>query len=270
MTFTYRNGVSVAELIVYVPCLAVALLLMFRHGFAKSAGWYFLVIFTLARIIGPCMQLATISDPTNVSLYTGYTILQNVALSPLQLAALGLLSRLLESINKSKHTLLNTRMLKFIELVVLVGLILGIVGGINAGSDYQTTGIYKVSSLSKTGTILFAASYIAIVAFTLIISFSISHAEAGEKRILVAIASSLPFILVRLIYSIMSAFSHNKHFSIMNGSVTVLLCVALVEELIVVLIYETMGLTLRKVVKAQEGYDMEGGHQQVPSSDSRD
>jgi hypothetical protein len=40
MTLTYRNGVSIAEIIVYVPILAIAILLSIRHGFSRSAGWW--------------------------------------------------------------------------------------------------------------------------------------------------------------------------------------------------------------------------------------
>jgi hypothetical protein len=76
------------------------------------------------------MQLATIKSPTNASLYEGSAILNNIGLSPLTLAALGLLSRLLDSINKSKHAFVQQWWLRMIELIVLVGLILGIVGGV--------------------------------------------------------------------------------------------------------------------------------------------
>jgi len=76
------------------------------------------------------MQLATIKSPTDAALYEGSAILNNIGLSPLTLAALGLLSRLLDSINKSKHAFVQQWWLRIIELIVLVGLILGIVGGV--------------------------------------------------------------------------------------------------------------------------------------------
>jgi H+/Cl- antiporter ClcA len=76
------------------------------------------------------MQLATIKSPDNASLYEGSAILNNIGLSPLTLAALGILSRLLDSINKSKHAFVQQWWLRIIELIVLVGLILGIVGGV--------------------------------------------------------------------------------------------------------------------------------------------
>jgi hypothetical protein len=52
MGLTYRNGVSIAEIIVYVPSLAIAIFLSVRHGFARSSGWMFLIVFCLARLIG--------------------------------------------------------------------------------------------------------------------------------------------------------------------------------------------------------------------------
>jgi len=76
------------------------------------------------------MQLATINSPTNAGLYEGSAILNNIGLSPLTLAALGLLSRLITSINKSTHSFVKQYWLRVIELIVVVGLVLGIVGGV--------------------------------------------------------------------------------------------------------------------------------------------
>lgn len=268
MTLTYRNGVSIAEIIVYVPSLAIACFLAFRHGLGRNAGWLFLIIFCLARIIGPCMQLATISSPKNIDLYTGYSILQNIGLSPLMLATIGLLSRLLDSINKTHRTIINTQMLKLIELIILVGVIIGIVGGVNASDKYVKTGIYHPGSLSKAGTALFIVSYVLLVIATAMTSFFVRHADQGEKRILLAIAISLPFLLVRLIFSIIATFTTIKNFNLLNGNVTVLLCVALIEEFIVVVVYEGTGLTLHQVPKPQfaEGYAADA--QQISSSTS--
>jgi hypothetical protein len=251
MTLDYRNGVSIAEIAVYVPCLAIAILLCVRHGFARSSGWYFLIIFALARIIGPAMQLATISNPTDLSLYEGSAILNNVGFSPLMLAALGLLSRLLDSINKSHNTFVKPKMLKLIETLVLVGLILGIIGGIHAANSFATSGKFQPGSLNKAGTSLMIVAWICLVISTALTSFSISHAEHGERRLLMAVALSIPFLLVRLIYSIFSTFTRNKSFNLLNGNPTILLCVSLIEEFIIVLIFEGTGLTLKKLVREE-------------------
>lgn len=89
MPVDYRNGVSILLLIFYIPALAIAIFLTIRHGFSKSSGWRFMIIFTLARILCACFQLATINQPRNVSLYVGYSVLIGVAISPLELVAFG-------------------------------------------------------------------------------------------------------------------------------------------------------------------------------------
>ncbi|ESZ96380.1 hypothetical protein SBOR_3212 [Sclerotinia borealis F-4128] len=268
MAITYRNGVGIGELVVYIPSLFLSILLAFRHGFGRSSGWYFLIIFCLARIIGPCMSLAAISSPS-VSLFTGALILQNVGLSPLILATLGLLSRVLTSINRNTHTLVQPKLLKLIEILTLIGLILGIVGGINASDVYTTTGIWIPGTDSKVSNILFIVSFVALLVTTILTSFSISHAENGEKRILLAIAIALPFLFIRLLYSILSTFvAHSTKFNSFTGSVSILLCVALLEELVIVVIYLGIGVTLKVQPKNMVA---KGELQRVPgTSDSEE
>lgn len=142
------------------------------------------------------MQLAEISNPREQALYEGSAILNNVGFSPLTLAALGLLSRLLDSINKTHHTFVQPRMLRIIELLVLVGLILGIVGGVDAANDYVKSGRYQPGSLNKAGTALMIIAWVLLAIATALTSFSVSHAEHGERRLLMAIVLALPFLLV--------------------------------------------------------------------------
>jgi hypothetical protein len=246
----YREGVAIGELVVYVPALSIAIFLAVKHGFGRSAGWFFLIMLSLARIIGAAMQIAIVSNPTSISLYTGSAILTNTGFSPLMLATLGLLSRLLDSINRSKKTIINTQMLKLIELIIVVGFILGIVGGTEAGTNFSKTGTFVPSALNKAGTALLVVSFAITVIFIAIVSFDSPHAEAGEHRLFFAIVVSVPFMIVRLVYSCLSTFTHNKAFSLISGNETILLCVALLEELVVVIIYEGVGLTLRKLPKA--------------------
>ncbi|KAG6989855.1 hypothetical protein G7Y79_00062g093330 [Physcia stellaris] len=251
MAVGYRQGVSIAVLIYYVPALAIAIFLSIRHGFRRASGWRFMIVFTLARVLGSCLELATISQPRNYSLYIGYATLINIALSPLELVAYGLMSRVITSINRSKNTIVTPRHMRLAELLITVGLILSIVGGVNAGTDFSKTGVYKTQTLSKVGLALLIAAFGILCAITAVLSQSIRHAEEGEKRILFAVAASLPFLLVRLIYSILAVFAKEKSFSLYNGNVTILLCVALLEEAVIVAIYEGVGLTLKKVSKEE-------------------
>lgn len=93
MGVTYRHGISILQVIVYFPCLFTAAFLVFRHGLRTNSGFLFLVLFALARIIGACCDLATISDPTSTGLFTASAICSSIGLSPLMLSCTGLLSR---------------------------------------------------------------------------------------------------------------------------------------------------------------------------------
>jgi uncharacterized membrane protein len=254
MTLTYSNGIAIGEIVCYSPCLLVAVFLMARHGLRKAGGWYFLVMFSLVRILGAVFQLATINDPTSVSLRTGAAILTTVGFSALLLATLGLLTRLIHSIEKTGTTVNATRHIKIIEIVLFAGLIVGIIGGINAGKEASKPPYkYQPGTLSKVGTALFVACYAATVVATILTSLHTNSAELGEQRIIYTIFFSLPFLLVRLVYTLLSTFSHDKHFSLLGGSPTIILCVAIIEELIVTITYLAIGLTLAVVPKVVEG-----------------
>jgi hypothetical protein len=93
MTVTYRDGISILELIVYLPCLFLALWLAVHHGITRSSAWYFLIIFTIIRVVGSCCQLATISKPSDIGLDIAAVICNSIGLSPLILTCVGLLAR---------------------------------------------------------------------------------------------------------------------------------------------------------------------------------
>lgn len=92
MGFDKQAGVSVLELVLYIPSLIVAAVVCKRHGFGRNSGWIFTLILCLVRIIGACCQLATLSSSSK-GLIEAVLILESVGLSPLLLATLGLLSR---------------------------------------------------------------------------------------------------------------------------------------------------------------------------------
>jgi len=245
MTLDYRNGVSIAEIVVYVPCLLIAAFLAIKHGFGRNAGWIYLVIFTMIRIAGGCVQLATISSQST-GIYTASVLLQTIGLSPLELTALGLLSRITDSINHNHKGFIKTIHLRMVQVLVLVALILNIVGGVQASDKLSSSGLFVLPTISKVGVALFVLAFVLIAAVCLVTSFHISHALLGDKRLLLAVALSLPFILTRLIYSCFATFTHERKFNQLEGSVTIFLCMGLIMEFFVVAIYEGIGVTLKQ------------------------
>ncbi|KAI1194066.1 hypothetical protein F5X97DRAFT_312000 [Nemania serpens] len=251
MGLTEHNNISIAQIVFFIPALAVSIFLCIRHGFGRNAGWFLLIIFSLARIVGASLQLATIAQPGNLSLYFGALTLQGVGLSDLIIVLLTLINRAVTSIEKARSAVINPRVLRAAQLVVLVALILGAVGGSNSGTQFAKTGEYVVSPLTQAGTALTIAGFVLVVLATLIVGKNVSHAEPGEKRVVGAVALSLPFLLVRVIYSAVGTYQPNSAFNSRTGDVNIFLGTAVVEEIVIVFILEAMGLTLNVLPKSE-------------------
>ena len=87
-----REGLNIAYLIFYIPVLFLAGFVAYRHGFGKQAGWIFLLLLSIIRIIGSIMEIVSVTSPSE-GVIEAYIILASVGLSPLILAMLGLLKR---------------------------------------------------------------------------------------------------------------------------------------------------------------------------------
>ncbi len=92
MTLDSRDRVAIAELVVYIPCSFLALFISLRHGFNRSSGWIYLIILSIARIVGASCQLDTMTNHSK-GIQIAAFICASVGLSFLILACLGLLSR---------------------------------------------------------------------------------------------------------------------------------------------------------------------------------
>ncbi|TGJ78764.1 hypothetical protein E0Z10_g10008 [Xylaria hypoxylon] len=245
MELTVRNNISIAQIVLFLPFLAVAIILCVRHGFGSNAGWLFLVLFSLFRIVGASLQLAATANPRNIGLFVGALTLQSIGLSDFIIVLLALLNRALGSMKKGRNAIVNPRVLFLSQLLVFVGVILGSVGGSNSGSRYAETGEYKTSTLTEAGISLTIAGFVLLVIATITVGLNVSYADPGEKRVVLAVALSLPFLLVRVIYSAAGTFNRNSVFNNVSGDAYVFLGTAVIEEIIIVLIIEAIGLTLQ-------------------------
>ncbi|KAL7960581.1 hypothetical protein V8C34DRAFT_321110 [Trichoderma compactum] len=237
------DDIAIAELAFYIFALAGGIFLCLKHGFAKNAGFRALIILSLARVIGACLRLATISSPENINLYIGWMTLEGIGLAPLIMLALGLLSRVFESIQSKGRILIRPQHQKFVELLMLLAIILLIVGGTQ--SDFTIVdGKPKV----KYSAVSHAAEGI-LVAITALLAFAIvlavlnqSHVGAGEHRIIFTVAVCFPLILVRLVYSCLLIFGG------FTSTPWLYLGMSSLMEMIVTLLSEILGFNLDKAV----------------------
>jgi hypothetical protein len=88
-----EEGIAIAEICVYVPVFILTVIVIFRHGFRRQAGWIYLAIFCVIRIAGAGFTISETQNPINKTDIEWAAILDSVGLSPLLLATIGLLKR---------------------------------------------------------------------------------------------------------------------------------------------------------------------------------
>jgi hypothetical protein len=135
------------------------------------------------------------------------------------------------------------------QLIITIGLILSIVGGT---SSISPSGTFTVQTTSKAGLLLSAVGW-AIVTLRTIFTIPQFSSHTSEKRIAIAVIIALPLIAVRIIYSLLAVFLHNHDFSLINGSVTIWVVMAVLEEIFVVIIYLIVGWKAEALPANQRG-----------------
>ncbi|KAG9843746.1 hypothetical protein KCU98_g7563, partial [Aureobasidium melanogenum] len=221
---TYRNDVFITVLAFYTFTGVFCIIRLIQYGLRKTASERILLVFSIGRILCAAFQLATITYPTNTSIWAGYITTFSICVSLLLSASLGRDS------------------MKLCQIFVTIGLVLGIAGGIKADNNWGSTGSYHPDGIQKASIVIFIMSW-ALVVFLTIHTLGRAHgASSHTQRIAVAVfAISLPLLAVRIAYSAVSIFANLKSFSSVYGSVTIMLCMALIEEAIIVLMYEVLG-----------------------------
>jgi hypothetical protein len=204
----------------------------------------------IVRIAGAICQLLTYSN-SSTGLLEATLIIDAIGLSPLLLATLGMLSRLYDWINARSTSMMGVKQFRLVQLIITLGLILSIAGGASGSTD--ANGNIKIATTSKVGVILYILGFIAIVLVWLLALSSLSVVPSKERRLSLAVLIALPFVAVRLLYSTLAIFLHDNHFGLIHGSVIIHVCMAVLEEMIVVFIYILLGWTLDKVHPDEQG-----------------
>lgn len=139
---------------------------------------------------------------------------------------------------------------RLLQLLVSLGLILSIVGGT---SSISSSGVYTAQTTSKAGAILYVVAYLALCLVTVVAVLKISSVRHGDSRLVWAVVVAMPFIFVRLVYTVLSVFKHDHDFSVISGSVIVLVFMAIVEEILVILTYLFVGWTTESAPRTAKG-----------------
>ncbi|EXJ84718.1 hypothetical protein A1O3_05388 [Capronia epimyces CBS 606.96] len=232
---------SIIELIFFAPAILVSVYVVYKHGHQRQYGWRFLVLICLFRLIAGITQLVSVHHPSS-GLTICYDIMNSFGISAIVYAALGLLNRVDHGISQS---IIPRRAFALLGLPGLAGVVLCIVGSINVfgGGSNPSEGIAEL----KAGFVLFSSVYLADVLIAAICFFNIAQVQSGDRRLLLAVAAALPFMTVRVVFSLLCVFAQEpKYFSTWtSGWVAVLVhgLLGILMEAIIVSIFIAAGLT---------------------------
>lgn len=241
MSLDAHGILSSIELAFFAPTLIISAYICFRHGFSKDLGWFYLLVLSLLRLIGSsCLIYAETKHDTSRSLLTAYYVCNSVGTAPLLLAAMGFLRRIHKGMQNNG---LPQIVFRPMQLVLLVALILAIVGNTDFGSD-DPEKVKNGATLAKAGAMLFFVIWLALVALTAWTFLHIRSVLEGERKLLFACVAAMPFLLVRMIYTVAVGFtsSTSSPFYRLGVSVWIQAFMQFAMEGIVVLLFIAAGL----------------------------
>ena len=247
---TYRAIVATTSLTFYIPSLLTSLKIAYAQGPGNNAAYVWLSLFACIRITGFSIQLyaETHRQNANTTFYTGVAVLLNIGLSPLLLSSVGMLSRVDGAIGRRMAcTLVLT------AVPILLALALLVAGSIDPTSQAGPT--FSANGEIKAGVALYLICFIQLCYATAIILFRKHLALRDDRNLGLVVALSLPFMLVRVMYISLFAFKahgNSEWFNVISGDETTQLCMQVVQEYIIVLLYLLVGLNLREKHRERE------------------
>src|SRR5271154_5371645 len=255
MGLSSRTILNIVELVYYGPALLLTFLIINKHGMGRQSGWIYLAALAVVRIVGAATGIAANSDPSQGLIETS-EIAYSIGLSPLFLAWLGVIKRVNEGIHV--HSV-PPRLINLVHLPIVAGLILAITGGLKL-FDTKPASVNTGVTYTKIAIMLFLLTLIALAAITVFTFMRIRHVMDGEKRLVFACLAVIPFLLVRIIYSIIVDFDRSStvfsFLSTRTAAVVVQAVMSVAMEFIVVLIFLTAGFVTpaipRSMVQSQQ------------------
>jgi hypothetical protein len=196
-----------------------------------------------------------------------------VGISPLLLASLGLLKRIIDetpthvssdsrfqipllafsvvaqlSKRFTKNAPASPRRGQVIQPLYLpctIALILCIVGGTDLASAELSDQRWG-KSLLKAGIILFVVVYAALFLITILTARDFNHIVPGERRIFIVVLAALPLLGARILFGVLSILLNDQTFAIFGGNIAARVLMAVVEEFLIVIAYTIIGPTTLK------------------------
>ncbi|KAI4133147.1 MAG: hypothetical protein LQ338_000412 [Usnochroma carphineum] len=263
MTLPDASRLAIAQLVFYLPALTLSILVNLRHGFRRELGWFYLVLLAVIRLIGNSMEIAAYSE-RNIHLFIGAAVLNGVGLTPLLLAMTAMLQR----VNKDLLQGPLAWILRFIKFPILVALILTAYGGSQLYGNSSSSDYQQGQNIARAGIIILLVTFGLLILITAVTYSHLQRIRSGEAIMLYAATASIPFILIRLIYSALVYFlTHSAAFSLTGRLILPRVFMSVCAEWITVMLYIAAGLMASQIARGEakapkmsaSTYDQESG-----------
>ncbi|KAJ6003375.1 hypothetical protein N7451_005922 [Penicillium sp. IBT 35674x] len=235
------EGLELAQIIFYAMAVLPAFVCFAAHGKHGVMGWLYVIVMCGLRLAGNGMAYHYLSTTGHAN--EAAQIISGIGLSPLLLAALGILHEANHSIQTTLPSILKGPSLLLPHVAILTGIALAAASG-------------GKSSLLEAGMIVLTIGWLIIAAFV-VMSFRASSSNLrvkDEKKLLWAIMIAMPLIGVRVIYSVAIAFVDGRAD---GGGLPVQVIFGTIPEFIVMIAYIFAGIMTRKLASDREKMNSE-------------
>ena len=151
----------------------------------------------------------------------------------------------------------SPKLLRLVQIPLLVGIILSIVGGVNSSNINNPSSMHQAYQYFKAASIIFLACIIGTVAFGVFLLLQLRLIRSVDRPLLFAGLASSPFVLIWSIYSIITSFDTTSHvFSRFDPNPWANAFMVVLEEFLVFIILLAVGVRIpRKSELPKEGQE---------------
>ncbi len=133
------------------------------------------------------------------------------------------------------------RCIPVVTIICIIGLILGIAGFSSADSH---DGTYHPSKIVKASMGIFLGVFALVLLLTGFLYLQLQGSlRAFQKKLFLAIGLSIPFLVVRMVYSAIADYGHDSRFTVLVGDPTVFLCMSVLEEIVAMVVTMVLGVS---------------------------
>ncbi|KAI5460393.1 hypothetical protein BGZ63DRAFT_246888 [Mariannaea sp. PMI_226] len=248
------SKLSTAELAIYAMLTIPAIFILFKHGKPGLLGWFYLQAFFMLRIVGGALALSGSSSASIVS---------NIGLSPLILAAAGIL----HEARIYRCPTMNGKV-EWIKVILYHFLVTSGVALLAAGASglQGSSPSSSDENLVKVGIAILTVAWVVLSGWAIISLRSSGCVRSTSAQrlgtlLLYSVLLCIIFIGIRVIYSLVALTSNNPKINPSTGSLAIRVVLGFLPELVSALIFLAFGFytrNIRGVSRADPGYEQAG------------